>query len=244
MKGSGINAELILDCGTTSHMFCDCHLFTSYTPTSTPKSISVGDYHDIPVAGHDTICFQAQLLDGYHSIILHSALHIPKLTANLISLGTLQWQGMGFSSYQNGIMIKLGEEELFCALFVDKSDTLYHVKVGQMQTESAYVAISGSLCLWHHHLGPISLDTVRRMHQNSMVEGMSINSLHQYDHLCEGCALSKSHQLQFPKVSTTKYEMMDLIVLNLTGPMSVPGEGLLMPLSLLKSAGESQLVIF
>ena len=111
-KGSGINAELILDCGATSHMFCDCHFFTSYTPTSTPESISVGDHHDIPVAGHGTIRFQARLLDGYCSITLHSALHVPKLAANLISLGTLQRQGVGFSSYQNGIVIKLGEEEL------------------------------------------------------------------------------------------------------------------------------------
>ena len=224
-KGSGINAELILDCGATSHMFCDRHFFTSYTPTSTPESISVGDRRDIPVAGRGTIRFQARLLDGYRSITLHSALHVPKLAANLISLGTLQQQGVGFSSYQNGIVIKLGEEELFRASFVDKSDTLYHVEVAQMQTESAYVATSGSLRLWHRRLGHISLDTIRRMHRKNMVEGLSINSLHQYDHLCEGCALGKSHRLQFPKISTTKYELMDLIVLDLTGPMSVPTWG-------------------
>ena len=67
-KGSGINAELILDCGATSHMFCDHHFFTSYMPTSTPESISVGDRRDIPVAGRGTIRFQARLLDGYRSI--------------------------------------------------------------------------------------------------------------------------------------------------------------------------------
>ena len=192
-KGSGINAELILNCGATSHTFCDCHFFTSYMPTSTPKSISIGDHCDIPDVGCGTIRFQAWLLDGYHSIILHSALHVPKLAANLISLGTLQQQGMGFSSYQNGIVIKLGEEELFHASFVDKSDTLYHIEVAQMQTESVYVATSGSLRIWHHHLGHISLDTIRRMHWKNMVEGLSINLLHQYDHLCKGCALGKSH---------------------------------------------------
>jgi hypothetical protein len=58
------------------------------------------------------------------------------------------------------------------------------------------------------------------MHRKDMVDGLTISSLQDYDHLCEGCALGKSHRLPFPKSSVAKYKKMDLVVVDLTGPMS------------------------
>ncbi len=63
------------------------------------------------------------------------------------------------------------------------------------------------------------------MIRKDMVDGLSINGLHEYDHVCEGCVLGKSHRLPFPKASLTTYELMDLIAVDLTGPMSVPTWG-------------------
>jgi transposase InsO family protein len=47
------------------------------------------------------------------------------------------------------------------------------------------------------------------------------NGPHSFDRVCEGCALGKSHRLPFPTVSETEYELMGLLVVHLTGPMSV-----------------------
>jgi hypothetical protein len=54
-----------------------------------------------------------------------------------------------------------------------------------------------------------------------MVNGLTISSLKEYDHVCEGCVLGKSHHLPFPKASLTNYTPMELVVVDLTGPMSV-----------------------
>jgi hypothetical protein len=54
-----------------------------------------------------------------------------------------------------------------------------------------------------------------------MVNGLTITSPKSYDHICKGCVLGKSHHLPFPNVSYTHYEKMELIVLDLSGPMSV-----------------------
>jgi hypothetical protein len=54
-----------------------------------------------------------------------------------------------------------------------------------------------------------------------MVNGLTISSLKEYDHVCEGCVLGKSHRLPFPKASLTNYTPMELVVMDLTGPMSV-----------------------
>src|ERR1700727_1079206 len=54
-----------------------------------------------------------------------------------------------------------------------------------------------------------------------MVGGLTISSPQTFDHVCEGCVLGKSHWLPFPKASTMPYEKMELVVVDLTGPMSV-----------------------
>ncbi|KIJ26176.1 hypothetical protein M422DRAFT_133517, partial [Sphaerobolus stellatus SS14] len=78
------------------------------------------------------------------------------------------------------------------------------------------------LRLWHRRLGHIGLTGIREMHKKKMVDGLDISDLNAFDFVCEGCALSKSHRLPFPKISSSKYKKMDLIAVDLTGPMSVP----------------------
>jgi hypothetical protein len=53
------------------------------------------------------------------------------------------------------------------------------------------------------------------------VNSLTISSLKEYNHVCEGCVLSKSHRLPFPKASLTNYTPMEPVVVDLTGPMSV-----------------------
>jgi len=43
-----------------------------------------------------------------------------------------------------------------------------------------------------------------------------------YDHVCIGCAHGKSHQKPILGTSNTKYGKMELVVMDLTGPISVP----------------------
>ncbi len=219
-------AELLLDCGATSHMFCDRSYFTDLTPISEHESISVGDNRDVPVAGRGTVSFRSQLPGGYRTIVLKDALYIPNLAANLVSLGTLQRNGAVFESIENGVKVTLGGDELFRASFVGISGTLYHISTVQIQSVSAYVAaVSPSLRTWHRRMAHLNLEAIRNMIRKDMVDGLSINGLHEYDHVCEGCVLGKSHRLPFPKASLTTYELMDLIAVDLTGPMSVPTWG-------------------
>jgi len=141
--------ELLLDLAATSHMLLDHSLFMSYTPviSHTPHDfISIGDARDFPVTGHGTVVFEAQLPNGYHKVTLCNALHIPKLAANLVSLGTLQRQGASVVSYKNGLSLRFNGQEVFHASLVG---TLYHINCCQIQTISTYVVTSESLRLWH-----------------------------------------------------------------------------------------------
>ena len=58
-------------------------------------------------------------------------------------------------------------------------------------------------------------------HQN-LVKGLDINLPQDFDHLCSGCANGKLHCSSFPKSSDNQYAKIELVVIDLTGPMSVP----------------------
>jgi hypothetical protein len=70
-------------------------------------------------------------------------------------------------------------------------------------------------------MGHLHLDAIRKLASKKMVEGLTISSPQDYDRVCEGCALGKSHRLPLPKTSTTEHPKMGLLVVDLTGPMSV-----------------------
>ncbi|KAJ3476999.1 hypothetical protein NLI96_g10770 [Meripilus lineatus] len=226
---SAASAEIILDCGATSHMFCDRSLFTHYTPSPNSETISVGDGHPIPVAGSGIVKWESRLPNGTHTIILRNVQHIPLLATNLVSLGTLQREGATFVSVGEGISVKLRGQELFRGKLTGTSGTLYHIdrylpgREGEGNGEVAFVTgSSGSLRLWHRRLGHINLDAIREMERKKMVTGLDITTPQKYDTVCEGCVLGKSHRLPFPSASQTTYKLMELLVTDLTGPISPP----------------------
>lgn len=59
------------------------------------------------------------------------------------------------------------------------------------------------------------------MLQKKLVDGLSVSSPKEYDHVCKGCVLNKSHHLPVPKVSNSIYFKMELVVVNIMGSMSV-----------------------
>jgi hypothetical protein len=202
----------------TSHMFCECHLISSYTSSTDNETVSVEDKCALIIAGWGSI-FKNWITDGIQTVVLHSALYIPQLTTNLISLGTLQHNGASFHSVNSRLVVTMGKDDLFHTTL---HRTLYYVNhTSNTGTEVAYAVSSGSLHLWHRWMGHLHLDAICKLDQKSMVNGLTITSPKSYNHICEGCVSGKSHCLMFPNASHTHYEKMELIVVDLSGPMSV-----------------------
>jgi hypothetical protein len=179
--------------------------------------MSVGDKRALIIAGQGSMTFKNRLTDGIRAVVLHGALYVPWLTTNLISLGTLQHDGTSFHSVNDGLV--MGEDALFHTTL---HRTLYYVNcASNTGTEVAYVVSSGSLHLWHRWMGHLHLDAIHKLDQKSMVNRHTITSCKFYDHVCEGCVLGKSHRLPFPNASHTHYEKVELVIVDLSGPMSV-----------------------
>src|SRR6202021_973023 len=219
---SSRTSDVLLDCGATSHMFYDTKYFTRYIPSSRGETISVGNGESIPVEGHGSVTFKCRLPEGYRLVTLHGVKHVPDLTANLVSLGQLESEGATGTFGGGRFEVSVNGDILFQASLL--SANLYRLDlVTHLHDGSAYVTgSSGSLRLWHRRLGHLNLDAVRKLARDNLVDGLTITALQDFDRVCEGCALGKSHRLPFPKASTRVYELMELVVVDLTGPMSVP----------------------
>jgi len=55
-----------------------------------------------------------------------------------------------------------------------------------------------------------------------MVKRLNIMASQDFDYLYSSYANRKSHHFSFPKASQSKYSKMELVVMDLTSPMSVP----------------------
>jgi len=69
------------------------------------------------------------------------------------------------------------------------------------------------------HIGPRTIDLIQ---WKGFVNRLDLMAPNDYDHVCTGCAHGKSHQKPMPGTSNTKYGKMELVVMDLTGPISVP----------------------
>ena len=216
------SASILLDCGATSHMFTSREHFTTYTESSN-EFVTVGGHNRVPVAGRGSVLFSAKLPDSCPNITLHDVLHIPHLGANLVSLGALHCQRISVKSFDNGLILSKNDEELFRASFTGLTGTLYHIECSTLVTGAAYLAGNSlSMRLWHRRMGHLSPRAINSMQHQNLVKGLEINTPREFDHICSGCANAKSHRFPFPERSNTHYSKMELVVMDLTSPMSVP----------------------
>jgi len=203
-------------------MFTSREHFVTYAESSN-EFVTVGGYNKVSVAGRGSVLFSTKLPSGRLSITLRDVLHIPHLGANLVSLGALHCQGASVQSFDKGLAIFKDGEELFRASLTGSTGTLYHIQCASPVTGTAYLAGSLlSMRLWHRRMGHLSPQAIDSMQRQNLVKGLEISIPREFDHICSGCANGKSHRFPFSNSSSTHYTKMELVVMDITGPMSVP----------------------
>lgn len=83
---------MLLNCNTLAHMLCNQNYFMTYRTVSN-KSIAMGDVQGISIVGMGLVLLHCRLSSEIRMMILHSTLHVLSLSANLVSLETIQRVG-------------------------------------------------------------------------------------------------------------------------------------------------------
>ena len=185
--------------------------------------MTVGGLNHILVVSHGSISFRTKLLSGLITLVtLRNVHHVLSLGANLVSLDVLQRKGAFYSSQSDGIVVSLGGQELFYAVLKNASGFLYFITCVEDTNHTAFSVYKGSMRFWHcqmEHIGPRMIDLMKR---KGFINGLDLIASNNYDHICTGYTHGKSHRKPMPRISKTKYSKIELVVMDLIGPISVP----------------------
>ena len=169
----------IIDFGATDHMTSKSQLFNTYTPSPSNKKIAVANGSLATVASFEDIYITP-------TFILKNVLHVPKLSANLVSIQKLthdlKCYAIFFPSYcvlqeqGSGRRIGLAKER----------SGLYHLESSQKTSNNlslSFLSSSNKDTIWLYHLrlGHPSFRVLMVMFPH-LFQGLDISEFH-----CETC---------------------------------------------------------
>jgi hypothetical protein len=160
--------------------------------------------------------------NDFSDVTLADVLHIPTLGTNLVSMGTLHCTGATITSLVDGLVVSFNGNEIFHAKLAGSAETLYHIQCAHLAQQVAFATSGSTMQLWHHQMGHFSPSSICTMEQKDLVKGLKIHIPNDFNCLCAGCTHGKSHQLPLPDTSPNKYVKMELLIMDLTGPISIP----------------------
>jgi len=215
--------DVLLNCAATSHMFSKWHLFSLYHPLTNDEYITISEHHHVPVASIGSVTLTMILSNSTSKLTFTNTLHISILGADLISLGVLYHKGASVQSWEKGLIISKDGDDLFSAILDGLTSIIYQIQYTDFNHKSAHISASTfSIHLWHCRIGHLSPYIIDSMVHQKAVHRLNAFISKEFDHLYNGCANGKSHHLSLPGSSTSQYSKIELLIMDLTRPMSVP----------------------
>jgi transposase InsO family protein len=174
----------------------------------------------VAIEGRGTVLFKCKT--GEHQK-LTGVYHIPRLMANIISLGQLE---------EDRYKIQLGHGML--KIWDPRRRLVAAVRRGASRLYVLNADVDKPVCLaaraeedawrWHARYGHLGFQGLQRLSKGEMVRGMP--QIDHIDQVCDGCLVGKQRRLPFPAAS--KYRatrQLELVHADLCGPVTPPTAG-------------------
>ena len=232
-----IQNSWIADSGANKHMSHNFQWFSSYTPlpsaTSWPVTAIAG--HQCYVAGTGTIKILVQLPHKVDIVLLENVLYVPGLQCNLFSTTLMATKhSIDFIGTQTHCHFVKNHEIIFTRRLIQDMYILdftvllppvhghYTAAYGNIPKKEEYQTLQ----LWHHRLGHLHHDMIKKLALNGSVTGLHLTTQNHTD-LCSACQFGKMTRQSFPENHFRTYAAFpgDLIHGDICGPMSQPSKG-------------------
>jgi hypothetical protein len=197
----------ILDSGATNHMTGERSAFTEID-NKVHGTVHFGDGVVANIEGRGTILIRCKT--GEHEV-LPGVYLIPRLTANILSLGQLE---------EDGHKIMLHAE--FLRIWDRRGCMVAKIRRGVNRLYVLHLDINKPVCMaaqgedpawrWHARYGHLNFRSLRKLEQEEMVHGLQI---------CDSCLAGKQRRLSFP--GEAKYRAtfkLELVHGDLCGPIT------------------------
>lgn len=219
-----------MDTGASEHMCGNKLLFESLREKETNSRVKVGDGSLLNIKGVGTVAVFAWNGKKYIKSVLSNVLYVPELKFNLFSAGYVM--DKGFYLTINNEQCSFTDERGEIRAIAKRLNKLYRMSFSldnnassrENKMESAG-EFDLSLCNlskkvekfseWHNKLCHQNFDHIKRyLKQNQIIfEDDSA------DYICEMCLSGKQHRIAFPSSSTRASEVLELVHVDVCGPM-------------------------
>lgn len=201
--------EWYIDSGASSHMTPHETLLTGMRPTNVSQILSANDAKlNVKGAGKTTL----QL--NKNDIEVSNVLHVPGLTANLLSVCGMVQKGNSVMFDRNGCTIKNARNETIAHCNAENGVYKFCANEGTcMLTTKKESALT-----WHRRLGHMNFQSMKRM-RDGAVDGIKFSDDDDEIRKCETCAMGKQTRLPFKRSVSETSKTLEIIHSDLMGPM-------------------------
>ena len=223
--GEPRTSDWIVDSGAIRHMSWDLGLFVELKPMGGHLSVANGDR--LAIKGVRTVWTQFNQQSSVATIT--GVLHVPGLTANLMSVSDLDKKGFETTT-KNGEMaiMKNGSRRVMAR----REKGMYHLKAnGEVVLATGQKSPTGEpgqespaeakKKIWHWRLGHVSKAVMKRVALTSKLEGFEYDEEEVEN--CEDCILAKMQKTLRKKAEATTTRKLELVHTNVCEPLQDEG---------------------
>lgn len=207
----GSSNDWYIDSGASAHMTCNGTMMTNVKPVDEPRDVVMANNERLSVEneGEFEICL---LLDGEKSNVrVKKVLHVPDLSANLLSISQMVKNDKKVIFDQNGCRIYDLNGELTATASLHND--IYKLDVVRRQ-ESSF-AVRESKAIWHRRLGHVNDDYLKKLKQSDTIQFSDENCCDK----CDVCLKGKQTRLPFSCNGTRANDILEIVHADLCGPM-------------------------
>jgi hypothetical protein len=170
--------------------------------------------------------------------LLREVYYVPGLFTNLLSLSCATSSGATVTLQGKECRIQYGGFTAMTAvqrhglwtvrLQVDSIKQLAFSAQGLESAESPPLEETSAGQLWHRRLGHASFGVLNKMQRAGMVTGMDVSQEEltaAQSKVCEPCIMGKQHRAPFPSSESQAKQRLQLVHMDVCGPMQVPTVG-------------------
>lgn len=209
LLSAGKANEWYIDSGASSHMTPHLHTLNA-TKNVQSNGIITANGSNLQVKSIGN----AQVKLNSASIKIFDVLHVPSLTANLLSVHKIVEKGNTVTFNANG-----------CTIYNKKNEIVLHTKpvngmykIDASSENCMLTKNEATAMLWHKRLGHLNLQSIKKM-RDGAVNGIKFTDSGAEIEYCETCAVGKHSRQPFPHSSTKTKHILELIHSDLVGPM-------------------------
>ena len=226
-----MSKEWIIDSGASRHLTFDKQQLHSYRSIAPGTAITFVNGQQAEAVGEGEVHLQVKTTRGTVRAVLQKVLHVPEARVNLFSTRQATDSGAQVLFSSNKCFVSINGT--VCMEGINQSGLMI-IKQSESQAAFAMAAAAATTKetaeLWHRRFGHLGYDSLYKLKSKDMVEGISVPAqdfkLQQEQRpFCETCTFAKQQRLAFPHSDSTSSDVLELLHMDVCGPMQVSSPG-------------------